>query len=154
MNTQNQLESAKDDDFDFFKKPKISSSQSVDTESPLQISNSKQRTHKNEIKFKLIYFVFAFIISAGIILFDGEPKNNKPVYVTPNGGWVVSQPLVLNPVHIQEESNFTTSKDTINNIDYSKLSKEDAARVKQALEQFKDVQKTLIETSKPVGKPQ
>lgn len=153
MSNQPQLESKKDEDFDFFKKPKISHEQIVETEISSQISNNKQSTHKNEKNFIYGFGVFIMALVIGSVMLS-EKNNDKPVYVTPNGGWVVSQPPAPNPVLIQEESNFTTPKDTINNIDYSNLTKEDAERVKQALEQVKDLQKTLIETNKPVTKPQ
>jgi hypothetical protein len=150
MNTQKQVESAKDDDFDFFKKPKNFSTPNAQQEVTLQKevlmpSASSKAWNKN------LLFLIAGFIPMVLFLVMKETNTSSSVYTIPKEGIIMHQ-VPAEPKIVEAPTN--SNKNEQFNVDYSNLSKEDAARVKQALEQFKDVQKTLIETNKPITKPQ
>ncbi len=144
MNTQHEreLEKNTDDEFDFFKQNKSSALPKNNV--VLDKNMSQQIKEKFEAQLKLnkrIALAGIFIPMFLCIAFS--EMQNKPTYIVKEENKVVK---VVKPIEVVAQQ--TNNKDQPFNVDYSKLSKEDGERVKYALDQFSDIQKTLIETSK------
>lgn len=146
MNTESQLESAKDDDFDFFKKPKNTPVQSELTKAVLEKEDGRLAAKSKQQKIILFLGIFVPMV---LFIVLSEMNKPQPVHLVPKEE--VMQQVPTEPALVEAPT--TNNKEESFNVDYSKLSKEDAENVKQALDQFKDIQKTLIETSKPATKP-
>lgn len=174
MNSQRQKEIEKndDDDLDFFKKSKFISSKinDVDKKALQQKLQKQKNLDLAEVKNILNRWpviqtnskpIFIASLAIGIFLISGsiiteqntatvEPE--KTYYVNPNNGQIVNEIVELQKEPIVVQATASNEQDGEYNVDYSNLSKEDAERVKVALEQFKDIQKTLIETNKSLAK--
>jgi hypothetical protein len=146
MNGQNEREFQKneDDDFDFFKKPKNVNLQKNENVNAIQLEKMASSNNTNEKKLyksflsksqtkSIIFSLSVIVFFIGLITIN--LNKSKQVYIVPNNK-VVNQ--------IVEEKPINDLKEPFN-VDYSKLNKDDAERVKKVLNQFKDIQKTLIE---------
>jgi hypothetical protein len=152
MNGQNEREIQKneDDDFDFFKKPKNLNLQKNENKVQLEKTNpSSNVIHENvshnssflDLHGKSIFFflgTISFFILIVSMMLKKDMNNVQHVYVIPKNEKTINPPIETKPINNSQEPF---------NVDYSKLNKNDAERVKKVVDQFKDIQKNLIETN-------
>jgi hypothetical protein len=149
MKNQNDNQFEKEEDFDFFKKSKSTTTQKNleqnQFKKPIEPNTQKPKLFDKFAAKKMVFICVAIVlpISVGMILNSHNTK--APV--------VVTHPALIkqSPVPIVIEATPGKNPEDPPNIDYSKVSKEDGERIKQALQQFHDITKQLKDTSKDIN---
>lgn len=153
MENQNSTELEKDEDFDFFKKSKNSKSKDVNKDKDLIkdenhlginfLINSKKYVKKN--RYIVMFAIFAVSVPVAVGLFSLEHTNKQLPNHFPNP--IVAPISQSTPIVVEAKPGEKLEEPF--KVDYSKVSKEDAQRIKQALQGFQDIQKQLKEIGNP-----
>lgn len=151
MSSQNSNEFEKDDGLDFFKTSKKNApNQGKQTTPYPEIPTGKIKHDFSDALNKSVPFVKSktkkiIIIASAIIvpIFIGSMLQHPPVS-SPGVDKIKSNPSAI---LVPKNAEVAGSKDALN-IDYSKVSKEDAENIKQILQVGKDIQQQLLESAR------